>query len=64
MCRKAYDIKLSSAGLVFKHFGEQVVTAICGPLEEKSLAAILAKTYDGLIRALATTVGTCENRAR
>ncbi|CAK9061096.1 MYG1 protein [Durusdinium trenchii] len=50
---EAYSgIKLSSAGLVFKHFGAQVVQALCGPLEEKSQAAILAKTYDSLIREL------------
>ncbi|CAJ1337796.1 unnamed protein product [Effrenium voratum] len=50
---EAYSgIKLSSAGLVFKHFGPAVVEAICGPLDEKSKAAILAKTYDGLIREL------------
>ena len=36
---EAYSgIKLSSAGLVFKHFGPAVVEAICGPLDEKSKA--------------------------
>jgi len=50
---EAYSgIKLSSAGLVFKHFGHKVVEALCGPLDEKSKAAILAKTYDSLIREL------------
>lgn len=46
------EIKLSSAGLVFKHFGAEVVQALCGPLEAKALAAILAKTYDSIIREL------------
>mmetsp|Transcript_68472 Transcript_68472/g.200286 ORF Transcript_68472/g.200286 Transcript_68472/m.200286 type:complete len:381 (-) Transcript_68472:162-1304(-) len=45
-------IKLSSAGLVFKHFGAKVVRALCGPLETKALEAILAKTYDSLVREL------------
>lgn len=45
-------IKLSSAGLVFKHFGGGVVEALCGHLEPKAVAAILAKTYDSLIREL------------
>jgi len=45
-------IKLSSAGLVFKHFGPEVVRALCGPLEPKASQAILAKTYDSLIREL------------
>jgi len=50
---EAYSgIKLSSAGLVFKHFGGKVVEALCGPLEEKAKAAIVAKTYDNLIREL------------
>lgn len=42
-------IKLSSAGLVFKHFGEQVVEALCGKLEPSSMAAIIAKTYASLV---------------
>lgn len=45
-------IKLSSAGLVFKHFGAEVVRALCGPLEPRASQAILAKTYDSLIREL------------
>lgn len=45
-------IKLSSAGLVFKHFGAAVVEALCGPLEAGAAKAILAKTYDSLIREL------------
>eukprot|EP00933_Yihiella_yeosuensis_P016247 TRINITY_DN13957_c2_g1_i1.p1 TRINITY_DN13957_c2_g1~~TRINITY_DN13957_c2_g1_i1.p1 ORF type:complete len:364 (-),score=91.78 TRINITY_DN13957_c2_g1_i1:194-1285(-) len=45
-------IKLSSAGLVFKHFGSKVVEALCGPLDAKSLEKIVDKTYDGLIREL------------
>jgi len=51
-CEKYEGIKLSSAGLVFKHFGSAVVEALCGPLEPKASAAILAKTYDTLIREL------------
>mmetsp|Transcript_35814 Transcript_35814/g.82201 ORF Transcript_35814/g.82201 Transcript_35814/m.82201 type:complete len:366 (-) Transcript_35814:44-1141(-) len=45
-------IKLSSAGLVYKHFGDAVIEALCGKLSEKSLAAIKRKTYDTLIREL------------
>eukprot|EP00441_Pelagodinium_beii_P023292 CAMPEP_0197676900 /NCGR_PEP_ID=MMETSP1338-20131121/87561_1 /TAXON_ID=43686 ORGANISM="Pelagodinium beii, Strain RCC1491" /NCGR_SAMPLE_ID=MMETSP1338 /ASSEMBLY_ACC=CAM_ASM_000754 /LENGTH=347 /DNA_ID=CAMNT_0043257651 /DNA_START=38 /DNA_END=1078 /DNA_ORIENTATION=+ len=45
-------IKLSSAGLVYKHFGDEVVEALCGHLDAKSKAAIVAKTYDSLIREL------------
>jgi len=46
------EIKLSSAGLVFKHFGAQVVEALCGSLDPKASSAIVAKTYDSLIREL------------
>mmetsp|Transcript_141535 Transcript_141535/g.439989 ORF Transcript_141535/g.439989 Transcript_141535/m.439989 type:complete len:372 (-) Transcript_141535:127-1242(-) len=49
---KYAGIKLSSAGLVFKHFGASVVRALCGPIEAKAAQAILAKTYDSLIREL------------
>merc|ERR1719188_1124841 len=40
------EIKLSSAGLVFKHFGADVVKALCGPIDEKAVAVIVAKAYD------------------
>jgi len=46
------EIKLSSAGLVYKHFGDAVIEALCGKLSEKALAAIKQKTYDTLIREL------------
>eukprot|EP00747_Dinoflagellata_sp_TGD_P178932 gnl/TRDRNA2_/TRDRNA2_28873_c0_seq1.p1 gnl/TRDRNA2_/TRDRNA2_28873_c0~~gnl/TRDRNA2_/TRDRNA2_28873_c0_seq1.p1 ORF type:complete len:368 (-),score=85.01 gnl/TRDRNA2_/TRDRNA2_28873_c0_seq1:74-1177(-) len=46
------EIKLSSAGLVYKHFGPKVVEALCGPLSESASAAIISKTYDSLIREL------------
>jgi len=45
-------IKLSSAGLVYKHFAPQIVEAICGKLEPKALSAIVSKTYNSLIREL------------
>merc|ERR1712048_261029 len=44
--------KLSSAGLVFKHFGEDVIIALCGDLPSASKAKIIAKTYDSLIKEL------------
>jgi len=46
------EIKLSSAGLVFKHFGGAVVEAICGKLDGRASSAIVTKTYDSLIREL------------
>lgn len=46
------EIRLSSAGLVFKHFGLEVIEAICGKLAPKDLTAIVSKTYDSIIREL------------
>lgn len=46
------DIKLSSAGLVFKHFGASVIESLCGPLEAKIMTKMVSKTYDSLIREL------------
>mmetsp|Transcript_33513 Transcript_33513/g.50682 ORF Transcript_33513/g.50682 Transcript_33513/m.50682 type:complete len:366 (-) Transcript_33513:239-1336(-) len=46
------EIKLSSAGLVFKHFGSRVIEALCGALEAKTVAKLVSKTYDSLIREL------------
>jgi len=46
------EIKLSSAGLVYKHFGGAVIEALCGKLPEAHIQAIEAKTYGSLIREL------------
>jgi len=46
------EIKLSSAGLVFKHFGARVIEALCGALDQRSAEAMVAKTYDSIIREL------------
>lgn len=47
-------IKLSSAGLVFKHFGKEVVRAVCAPTElsPHHVEVLVAKLYDGLIREI------------
>lgn len=50
---EAYEgIKLSSAGLVFKHFGPSVIEALSGKLEPKTLSIIVGKVYDSLVREL------------
>lgn len=46
------EIKLSSAGLIFKHFGDAVVKALCGEVGTKAHAKIVSKTYDTLVREL------------
>ena len=51
-----HSIRLSSAGLIFKHFGRDVIAAITsqggsGPaLSEDALTLLVAKTYEGLIQ--------------
>lgn len=51
-----HDIRLSSAGLIFKHFGAEVVQAAAaqggaGPtLSEADLSVLVGKMYEGLIQ--------------
>jgi uncharacterized UPF0160 family protein len=45
-----YDIKLSSAGLIYKHFGKQVIANILNwPIDKPELELVYQKVYDGLI---------------
>lgn len=49
----AHDIKLSSAGLVFKHLGAEVVRAVVGPgVDEPTVAKLTARTYDHFVLEL------------
>ncbi|CAO3633560.1 unnamed protein product [Cunninghamella echinulata] len=45
-----HETKLSSAGLVYKHFGREVIQSIVG--ETKHLETIFQKTYNGFIESL------------
>jgi len=47
-----YDTKLSSAGLVFKHFGHQVLRNVLEEEDENILSLIYDKVYSGLIREI------------
>lgn len=46
---KEYKIKLSSAGLVYKHFGKKVIRSILKCEDSKELSFIYQKVYDDLI---------------
>jgi uncharacterized UPF0160 family protein len=47
---KDYSIKLSSAGLVYKHFGKRVLAQLLNwPEEKDELLLIYHKVYDNLI---------------
>ncbi|KNC99124.1 uncharacterized protein SPPG_05382 [Spizellomyces punctatus DAOM BR117] len=47
-----YDIKLSSAGLVYKHFGRQVVAQVLGwEVTDPKLAVVYQKVYDDFVLA-------------
>jgi hypothetical protein len=46
---KEYKIKLSSAGLVYKHFGKKIIQSILKCEETKVLSFIYQKVYDDLI---------------
>jgi len=45
----AYKTKLSSAGLVYKHFGREVVAALCDPISDSDLDVVYDRVYRGFI---------------
>jgi len=47
-----HKTKLSSAGLVYKHYGRQVVSKLVGSVSEDDLEKIYQKTYKGFIEAI------------
>ncbi|KAI8981801.1 metal-dependent protein hydrolase [Mycotypha africana] len=50
---EAHKTKLSSAGLVYKHFGKEVIMSILGKTEEDNdVDLIYKRTYDGFVEAL------------
>lgn len=49
----AHSVKLSSAGLVYKHFGREVVAALTGLGQGSAeLEAVYAKTYDSFVQEI------------
>jgi uncharacterized UPF0160 family protein len=47
---KGYEIKLSSAGLVYKHFGKQVIANLLNwPMDKSELEFVYEKVYKDLI---------------
>ncbi|KAJ3278580.1 hypothetical protein HK104_002210 [Borealophlyctis nickersoniae] len=53
----AHDIKLSSAGLVYKHFGRDVISVILGwAKEDPRLEVVYQKVYDDVILAVSLGV--------
>ena len=47
-----YKTKLSSAGLVYKHFGKDIITQIVGPQDEGNLEILYQKVYKEFVEAL------------
>jgi len=47
-----FKTKLSSAGLVYKHFGKRVISAISGISDEKVIDTLFLKVYDGFIQEI------------
>eukprot|EP00343_Euplotes_focardii_P011113 CAMPEP_0205829788 /NCGR_PEP_ID=MMETSP0206-20130828/39232_1 /ASSEMBLY_ACC=CAM_ASM_000279 /TAXON_ID=36767 /ORGANISM="Euplotes focardii, Strain TN1" /LENGTH=331 /DNA_ID=CAMNT_0053132861 /DNA_START=40 /DNA_END=1032 /DNA_ORIENTATION=+ len=47
-----YKTKLSTAGLIYKHFGEDVIRQIVPGVGDEDLAIIYKKVYDSFIEAL------------
>eukprot|EP00276_Gloeochaete_wittrockiana_P017262 CAMPEP_0184347258 /NCGR_PEP_ID=MMETSP1089-20130417/15383_1 /TAXON_ID=38269 ORGANISM="Gloeochaete wittrockiana, Strain SAG46.84" /NCGR_SAMPLE_ID=MMETSP1089 /ASSEMBLY_ACC=CAM_ASM_000445 /LENGTH=337 /DNA_ID=CAMNT_0026678229 /DNA_START=191 /DNA_END=1201 /DNA_ORIENTATION=+ len=48
-----HDIKLSSAGLVYKHFGREIIANVLQfPLDDPRISVIFPKLYDEFIKAI------------
>ena len=48
----AFKTKLSATGLVYKHFGEEILAALCPGLEGKRLSAVYTKLYSDMIEGI------------
>lgn len=46
------DIKLSSAGLIYKHFGTDILQAVFGPMNKDTCAVLLNKIYDKFVKEI------------
>ncbi len=49
---KNHDIKLSSAGLVYKHFGKELIEAVVGAGQPDTVDLLYNKIYDGFVQEL------------
>jgi len=49
---RGFNVKLSSAGLVYKHFGKRIISQVTGITDEKKIDVLFLKVYDGFIQAL------------
>ncbi len=49
---KKHDIKLSSAGLVYKHFGKEIIGEVVGEGKQEAVDLLFDKIYDGFIQEL------------
>jgi uncharacterized UPF0160 family protein len=67
-----HEIRLSSAGLIYKHFGQQIVSTIVNSVahadvDKITLEKLVLRTYDHFIMeldAIDNGVDVCEGRAR
>jgi uncharacterized UPF0160 family protein len=48
----AFKTKLSATGLVFKHFGEDILRELCPGLDGERLKAVYVKLYEGMIEGI------------
>jgi uncharacterized UPF0160 family protein len=62
-----FNIKLSSAGLVYAHFGEKILENIIGDKDERLLKILYAKIYENFIMeidAIDNGVNICDGEPR
>eukprot|EP00479_Gromia_sphaerica_P010401 TRINITY_DN4769_c0_g2_i1.p1 TRINITY_DN4769_c0_g2~~TRINITY_DN4769_c0_g2_i1.p1 ORF type:complete len:128 (+),score=25.46 TRINITY_DN4769_c0_g2_i1:189-572(+) len=49
---EGYNTKLSSAGLVYKHFGHEVISNICKTTDKQTIDVLYDKLYTGFMEAI------------
>ena len=45
-----HNIKLSSAGLVYKHFGGEIIESLVGPLDKSTRELLVNKVYERVVK--------------
>ncbi|XP_014260174.1 UPF0160 protein MYG1, mitochondrial [Cimex lectularius] len=62
---KKWTMKLSSAGLVYCHFGKDIIKVICKDMKENDLESVFDKVYEGFVQevdAIDNGVPICDGK--
>lgn len=64
---KPYDIRLSSAGLIYCHFGKDIIKKILGKIDDNIVEALFVRMYEGFIQeidAIDNGIPICDGKER